>query len=349
MISLFLRKHNNLMSKTRVAINGFGRIGRITARAILTNPELELVAINDIADANTMAHLFKYDSVQGKFDGTIEVDEKSLLINDNIVYLYASKNPEDLPWKDLKIDVVVESTGIFRTHETASKHLKAGAKKVILSAPPKGDGIKQIIVGVNDNTIESADVIISNASCTTNCAAPIVKIFKDNFTIQKAILTTTHAYTSDQSLQDAPHSDLRRARAAAQNIIPTSTGASAALEKVFPDLSGSLTGTALRVPVAAGSITELTFLLKELTSKNQVDELVKIASENEFKGILQYTNEPLVSSDIIGNPHSSVFDSELTTVMGNLVKISSWYDNEVGYSNRLVDLIIKLKNIQNNH
>jgi len=326
------------MEPIKVAINGFGRIGRLTARALLQNPAVKLVAINDLSDAQTMAHLFKYDSLHGKYALPVNVYEKSITVGDQMVYLYNSKDPENLPWADLKVDVVLECTGIFRTKETASKHLKAGAKKVIISAPPKGEGIKQIVLGVNDDSISPQDTLISNASCTTNCAAPLITLMAEHFGIKQGILTTVHAYTSDQRIHDAPHRDLRRARAAAANIIPTTTGASSALEAIFPALKGKLLGSAIRVPVPTGSITELTLVLNQEVTTNKVNALVKEAAATRFKHVLEYTTDPLVSSDIVDNTYSSIFDSGLTVAMGNLVKISSWYDNEMGYSSRLAEL-----------
>ena len=329
------------MSTIRVAINGFGRIGRLTARALLKDSNIKLVAINDISDAQTMSHLFKYDSVQGRFNGEVSYEENALIINDEVIYLYSCKDPANLPWKDLNIDVVIESTGKFRTLEDASKHITAGAKKVMLSAPPKSKGIKQVVLGINDDMITDDDLVVSNASCTTNCAAPVVDVIQKHYKIEKAILSTTHAYTSDQRLHDAPHKDLRRARAAAQNIIPTSTGASVALENIFPSLQGKLSGSALRVPVSSGSITELTFLLAQEVSADEVNLKIKEAAKGKFKGIMEYTEDLIVSSDIIGNTHSSVFDANLTLAMGNLIKVSAWYDNETGYSTRLSDLVVK--------
>ncbi|MBL4651902.1 MAG: type I glyceraldehyde-3-phosphate dehydrogenase [Flavobacteriales bacterium] len=330
------------MSKIRIAINGFGRIGRTTARAILQNEALELVAINDLTDAKTLAHLFKYDSVHGKFKGSVEVGEKLLQINDKPVYLYASKDPESLPWGDLNVDVVIESTGIFRTKETASKHIIAGAKKVIMSAPPQGDAVKSVVVGVNDKTLSGDEKVISNASCTTNCVAPLIKVLDELWGIENGYITTIHSYTSDQRLHDAPHSDLRRARAAAVSIIPTSTGAAEAIVKLFPHLEGKMEGYALRVPVPDGSLTDLTCTLKRSATKEEINAAFKSIAETEMKGILEYTDEPIVSIDIVGNTHSSIFDSQLTVVNGNTVKVVSWYDNEAGYSSRLVDLAAKI-------
>ena len=330
------------MSKVRIAINGFGRIGRTAARAILQNDALELIAVNDLTDVATLAHLFKYDSVHGKFKGNIEVGENLMRINEKPVYLYSSKNPEDLPWNDLKIDVVIESTGIFRTKEAASKHISAGAKKVIISAPPQGEGVKVVVMGVNDKSLTGDETVLSNASCTTNCVAPLVKVLDELWGIENGYITTVHSYTSDQRLHDAPHSDMRRARAAAVSLIPTSTGAAEAIVKLFPHLEGKLNGYAIRVPVPDGSLTDFTCTLKRPVTKEEVNAAFENIAKTEMKGILEYQNEPIVSVDIIGNPHSSIFDSLLTAVNGNTIKIVSWYDNEAGYSSRLADLAAKV-------
>ncbi|MGE0792632.1 MAG: type I glyceraldehyde-3-phosphate dehydrogenase [Candidatus Woesearchaeota archaeon] len=327
----------------KVAINGLGRIGRMVLRAGLHHPGIQFVACNDLTDKETLAHLFKHDSVHGKFYGKVEVTENGLIIDGNSIKIFAEKDPEKLPWKDLKIDVVVESTGFFLTKELANKHIIAGAKKVILSAPAKDKDIKTIVIGVNEHTYDSSkDNIISNASCTTNCLAPVVKVLEDAFGIEKGFMTTTHAYTADQRLVDAPHKDLRRARSAALNIVPTSTGAAKAIGLVIPTLNGKLDGISLRVPVPDGSITDFVCQLKKNTTVEDVNDLMKIASENQLRGILEYSEEELVSTDIVGNPHSSIFDSKLTFVKDNLVKVVSWYDNEWGYSNRVVELISKL-------
>ena len=330
------------MSKVRIAINGFGRIGRTAARAILQNDALELIAVNDLTDVATLAHLFKYDSVHGKFKGNIEVGENLIRINEKPVYLYSSKNPEDLPWNDLKIDVVIESTGMFLTKEAASKHISAGAKKVIISAPPQGEGVKGIVMGVNDKSLTGDETVLSNASCTTNCVAPLVKVLDELWGIENGYITTVHSYTSDQRLHDASHSDMRRARAAAVSLIPTSTGAAEAIVKLFPHLEGKLNGYAIRVPVPDGSLTDFTCTLKRPATKEEINAAFKNIAETEMKGILEYQNEPIVSIDIIDNTHSSIFDSLLTTVNGNTIKIVSWYDNEAGYSSRLADLAVKV-------
>ncbi|UKN02483.1 type I glyceraldehyde-3-phosphate dehydrogenase [Paracrocinitomix mangrovi] len=326
----------------RVAVNGFGRIGRYFTRVAANNPQIELVAINDLADSQTLAHLFKYDSVHRKFQGTVSAESDALIINGKKVQLFAEKAPENLPWKDLNIDVVLESTGIFRTEELASKHLLAGAKKVVLSAPPSGGNIKSVVLGINESILDGSEKIISNASCTTNSAAPLVKVMKELGTIQSAYITTIHSYTSDQKLHDAPHKDLRRARAAAESIVPTTTGAAKAITKIFPDLDGKMGGCGIRVPVPDGSLTDMTFIMdKELTVET-VNKAFLDASKGTLKGILDYVEDPIVSSDIIGNPFSSSFDAQLTSIIGNMVKVVAWYDNEAGYSNRLVELVAKL-------
>jgi glyceraldehyde 3-phosphate dehydrogenase len=327
------------MTKKRVAINGFGRIGRLTFRNLIDNPNIEVVAINDLSTPETLAHLFKYDSVHGKFPGKVEHGENSIEIEGRILYVYACTDPEQLPWNELNIDVVIESTGRFRKYEDASKHLKAGAKKVLLSAPGKSGNIPSVVLGINEGSINESVKIVSNASCTTNCAAPMIRIVQENWGIDKAILTTIHSYTSDQRLHDAPHRDLRRARAAACNIIPTTTGAANALIGLYPELDGKITGSALRVPVPSGSLTELTILLQEEATKDQINDAFLAASNNKFKDILAYTEDPIVSSDIISDRHSCIFDSGLTTVQGKLIKISGWYDNEMGYSSRLSDML----------
>lgn len=327
------------MSKIRVAINGFGRIGRVTARALFNQDKFELVAINDLTDAKTLAHLFKYDSVHRTFDGTVSSDEDSITINGTNIKVYAERDPENIPWGKHNVDVVVESTGFFRTEETAGKHIKAGAKKVIISAPAKGGNVKTIVVGANDDIIEGNEVILSNASCTTNCATPMVKIIDELFGIENGFLTTVHSYTGDQRIHDAPHSDLRRARAAAVSIIPTTTGAASAVTKILPHLKGKLDGNAIRVPVPDGSLTELTLVVKDTPSVEAINKAFEKAANGPLKGILAYNTDPIVSVDIIGNPNSCIFDAELTKVIGNTIKITGWYDNEAGYSNRLVDLI----------
>jgi len=327
---------------TKVAINGFGRIGRLTFRELLKNPEVEVVAINDLTDATTLAHLLKYDSNQGRFDGEVEAVGKSKLkVNGKEINLYAEKDPANLPWSDLQVDVVAECTGIFRDAEGAGKHLNAGAKKVIISAPAKGD-VKTVVIGVNDDTLTDDDKIISNASCTTNCLAPVAMILDREFGIEKGYINTIHAYTADQRLQDAPHSDLRRARAAASSIIPTSTGAAKAVGLVLPQLKGKLDGVATRVPTPTGSMTDLVAVLKKDVSAEEINAAVKKAAENELKGILEYTEDPIVSVDIVGSKYSSIFDAQITSTNGNLVKVVSWYDNEYGYSARTAELVAKV-------
>jgi glyceraldehyde 3-phosphate dehydrogenase len=324
----------------RVAINGFGRIGRQVLRIGINDPNLEFIAVNDITDVKTVAHLFKYDSVYRIFPGSVEFDDKGIIINGKKILVLAEKDPEKLPWKDLNIDVVIESTGLFTSQEGAQKHLNAGARKVLISAPAKG-GVKTIVKGVNENTYDrNYDNIISNASCTTNCLAPVVKVLNDNYDVEKGFMTTIHAYTNDQRILDLPHKDLRRARAAALNTIPTTTGAAEAVTEVIPELKGKLTGIALRVPVPCGSITDFVCLLKKPVTVSDVNRLFKEVSGSHLKGILEYSEEPLVSSDIIGNAHSSVFDAKSTMLIGdNFLKVIAWYDNEWGYSNRVVDIV----------
>jgi len=325
----------------RVAINGFGRIGRLVFRAGMKRKGIEFVAINDLTDAKTLAYLLKYDSVHGILDADIKAKGNSIVVNGKEIKIFSEKEPENLPWKKLKIDVVVESTGIFITKEGAEKHLKAGAKKVLISAPAKGDNpIKTIVIGVNEKDYDrKKDDIISLASCTTNCLAPVVKVLNDNFGIEKGFMTTVHAYTNDQKILDLPHKDLRRARAAAMSIIPTTTGAAKAVTLTIPELKGKLDGMAMRVPVADGSITDFVAVLKKEATAEEINKLFRSASEKSLKGILQYTEEPIVSIDVVGNPHSAIFDAELTKTSGKLVKVVAWYDNEWGYSNRMVDFI----------
>jgi glyceraldehyde 3-phosphate dehydrogenase len=325
----------------KIAINGFGRIGRVFLRNCINSSEIEIVAINDVADIATLSHLLKYDSVHRAFPGEIKTEGDVLIVNNKRIKIISFKNPEELPWKELGVDLVVECTGHFLDMKGANSHLKAGAKKVILSAPPKEEGIKSVVLGVNDAILDKNDVIISNASCTTNCAAPMLKVL-EQFGIEQAYITTVHSYTSDQRLHDAPHKDLRRARAAAMSIIPTSTGAAKAITKIFPHLDGKIGGCGMRVPVADGSLTDITCILKKTPNIADINKAFKIASEGDLKGILQYTEDPIVSVDVIGNAHSVLYDSEFTSVVGHLVKIIGWYDNEWGYSNRLVDLVKKV-------
>lgn len=331
------------MGKIRLAINGFGRIGRVVTRFLEGNDNIELVAVNDLTDAKSLAHLLKYDSIHRGFPGNVCARENAIEINDRIVYVYNTKDPEELPWAELNIDVVIEATGIFRTKDLASKHIKAGAKKVILSAPAKGNDVVTVVLGINEEVLDSNPTVLSNASCTTNCGAPMLKVLNELCDIERGYLTTVHAYTADQRLQDAPHSkDLRRARAAAESIVPTSTGAANALVKIFPTLQGKLVGSAMRVPVPDGSLTELTLKVKNPLPVSEINKRLKQASQNELKGILGYTSDPIVSTDIIGNPHSCIIDSQLTSVNDDLVRIVGWYDNEAGYSNRLIDLVEKI-------
>jgi glyceraldehyde 3-phosphate dehydrogenase len=332
------------MKKINVAINGFGRIGRVFFRIAFENPHINIVDINDITDSKTLAHLLKYDSVHRKFNAEVKHDTNHLYVNGKEIKIFASKDPENLPWKNLDIDIVIESTGLFLDKASAKKHLIAGAKKIILSAPAKDDDIKTIVLGVNDHLLTKEDVIVSNASCTTNCAAPMLKVLKQ-WGIEEAYVTTVHSYTGDQRLHDAPHKDLRRARAAAMSIIPTSTGAAKALGKIFPDLEDKLGGCGMRVPVPDGSLTDITCVLTQYPSVVQINAAFLKAANADLKGILEYTEDPLVSTDVIGNGHSVVFDSDFTSVVGNLVKIIGWYDNEFGYSSRLVDLVLKMGQI----
>jgi glyceraldehyde 3-phosphate dehydrogenase len=325
----------------RVAINGFGRIGRLAFKCLLEKSNVEVVAINDLTDNKTLAHLLKYDSVQGKFNGTVDYTDDHIIVNGKKITATAERDPANLPWKELNVDVVLESTGFFRSPETAGKHIAAGAKKVIISAPASGD-IKTVVLGVNDDTLNGTETILSNASCTTNCLAPMAKVLDDLLGVESGFMTTIHSYTSDQRLLDAPHSDLRRARSAALNIIPTSTGAAKAVGLVLPHLAGKLNGNSLRVPTPTGSATDFVVTLKKETTVEEVNAAFKKASETNLKGILEYSEDPLVSTDIVGNPHSCIFDADTTMVMGKTVKIMGWYDNEAGYSNRIADLIAKV-------
>ncbi len=333
------------MGQIKVAINGFGRIGRLTLRASLNRSDMEIVAVNDLTDSKTLAHLLKYDSVHGKFPGTVEVDGDNLVINGKKVRVYAEKDPANLPWKDHEIDVVVESTGVFRSRDKITKHLDAGAKKVVLTVPSKSadDVDATVVLGVNENDIKPEHKIYSNASCTTNCLAPFAKVLNDKFGIKRGLMNTIHSYTNDQIILDAPHSDLRRARAAAMSIIPTTTGAAKAVGLVIPQLKGKLDGFAMRVPTPDGSVVDLTAELEKETTKEELNAAMKEAAEGPMKGILEFCEDPIVSTDVIGNSHSSVFDSIMTQVMdGKFVKVLSWYDNEYGYSCRVVDLIGKI-------
>ena len=332
---------------TKVAINGFGRIGRAVTRILLQRDgDLDLVAINDLADAKSLAHLFKYDTVMGKWPGTVDVKGDVLTIDGKAIKVLAVRNPAELPWGDMGVDIVVESTGIFRTKESPKggycDHIKAGAKKVVLTVPAKDDIDATVVLGVNDDIITDSTQSISNASCTTNCLAPLCKALNDAFGIEKGLMVTIHGYTNDQNCADMIHSDMRRARAAAMNIIPTTTGAAKAVGKVIPELNGKLDGYALRVPVIDGSCVDLVAELKKEVTADEVNAVIKAAAEGPLKGILEYCDEPIVSSDIIGNPASSVFDSLCTMAMGKTVKVLSWYDNEWGYSTRTVDIMEKI-------
>lgn len=323
---------------TRIAINGFGRIGRQVLRLLIEEKDVQLVAINDLVGPEMLAQLFEFDSLYGRVRAEVKLEDGHLICGDQRIAMFAESNPANLPWKDLGVDVVLECTGRFKDEESAKVHIQAGAKKVLISAPAK-DPIKNIVYGVNDGVVSADDLVLSAASCTTNCLAPMVKVLHENFGIEKGFIATTHAYTGDQRLMDAPHSDMRRARAAALNIIPTSTGAAKAIGKVFPELKGKLDGNALRVPVASGSMTEATFMLNRSTDLEEVLGAFRKASEGELNGILAYSEKPLVSSDILGDTHSCTFDAPLTTVSGNMVRVFGWYDNEVGYSSRMIDLM----------
>jgi glyceraldehyde 3-phosphate dehydrogenase len=322
----------------RVAINGFGRIGRYTAKLILEKAEFNLVAINDLADTTAIAHLLKYDSIHGKVARKIGLESNILSYGDREIQLFGISDPTLLPWEELNIDLVIECTGRFTDRSGAEKHLQAGAKKVIISAPSLDETIKMIVLGVNHTILTGAERIVSNASCTTNCLAPMVHILEENFGIIKGFASTVHSYTNDQNLHDAPHRDLRRARAAAYSIIPTTTNAGKALDIVIPGLAGKIEASAMRVPVPDGSLTDLIVELKQTVSAEQVNEVFFQASLGEFKGLLEVENDPIVSMDIIGNPHSCIIDAALTSSKGNLLKLVGWYDNEAGYANRLVDL-----------
>ncbi len=322
----------------KVGINGFGRIGRLVLRAGIKDKNIEFVAINDLTDAKTLAYLFKHDSVHGMYKGDVSVDGDNLVVDGKKIKITSQKDPSQLPWGAMGVDVVVESTGRFTKKEDAEMHIKAGAKKVIISAPGKGD-LPSIVYGVNSDKAKGVNVM-DNASCTTNCLAPVVHVLETEFGIEKGLMTTVHGYTNDQVILDFPHKDLRRARAAAVNIIPTTTGAAAATGKVIPAIKGKLDGMAIRVPVPDGSLVDLVAVLKKDVTKEQINAAMKKHAEGDLKGVLEYTEEPIVSTDIIGNPHSSIFDAKATMVVGgNLVKVLSWYDNEWGYSNRVVDII----------
>ena len=330
----------------KVAINGFGRIGRLVFKVIQNDPSIEVVAINDLTDAATLAHLLKYDSVHGVYPVSVKSEGEYLVAGDRKAKVLAEKDPANLPWGEMNVDVVVESTGVFRKKAQIENHLNAGAKKVVLTVPAKDAIDNTVVMGVNDDTLKASDKIVSNASCTTNCLAPVAKVLHEEFGIKRGLMTTIHGYTNDQRILDLPHSDLRRARAAAVSIIPTTTGAARAVGKVIPDLNGKLDGMAMRVPVVDGSIVDLVAELNKTVSVEDINNAMKKAAGGSLKGILQYCEDPIVSVDVIDNPYSSIFDSLATTVMdGNFVKVLSWYDNEWGYSNRTVDLVKKMANL----
>ena len=330
------------MNKTKIAINGFGRIGRNLFRLLLNHPTIEVVAINDIADNRTMAHLLKYDSIHGVLPCAVSFDNTSIIVDGKSYSFFHEKEISNLNWKD--IDFVVECTGKFTSLEEINKHILAGAKKVILSAPSEVPEIKTVVLGVNENILDGTETIVSNASCTTNNAAPMIKVINELCGIEQAYITTVHSYTTDQSLHDQPHKDLRRARGASQSIVPTTTGAAKALTKIFPEMEGKIGGSGIRVPVPDGSLTDITCYVKKQVSIEQINRAFKIASETNLKGIVAYTEDPIVSVDIIGNSNSCLFDAQLTSVIGKMVKVVGWYDNEIGYSSRIIDLILLMEN-----
>ncbi len=326
--------------KITVGINGFGRIGRTIFRLLMNHPAIEVVAVNDLAESKTLAHLLKYDSIHGVLKDTVTATKNSICINNKTIRFSSIKEIENLSWKD--VDFVIECTGKHKTQKLLKYHIKNGAKKVILSVPPQDDGIKMVVLGVNQSILSGNETIVSNASCTTNSAAPMVKVIRDLCGIEQAYITTIHSYTTDQSLHDQPHRDLRRARAAGQSIVPTTTGAAKALTKIFPDLASVIGGCGIRVPVPDGSLTDITFNVKKEVSIEEINNAFKEAAKNDLKGILEYTQDPIVSIDVVGNTHSCIFDSQMTSVIGKMVKIIGWYDNEIGYSSRIIDLIIHL-------
>ncbi|NOX36197.1 MAG: type I glyceraldehyde-3-phosphate dehydrogenase [Calditrichaeota bacterium] len=330
----------------KVAINGFGRIGRLVFKAMQNDPEIDVVAINDLTDAVTLAHLLKYDSVHGRYPVPVKAEGDYLIAGDRKIRIYAEKDPAKLPWSDLGVDIVIESTGVFRSRAQLNLHLQAGAKKVVLTAPAKDELDNTVVMGVNDDTLKPDHLLVSNASCTTNCLAPVAKVLHQKFGIRRGWMTTIHAYTNDQRLLDLPHKDLRRARAAALNIVPTTTGAAKAVGLVIPELKGKLDGIAVRVPVSDGSMVDLVAELDTSVTAEEINAAMKAAAEGELKGYLEYSEDPLVSTDIIGNPASSIFDAQSTKIIdGNFVKVISWYDNEWGYSNRTVDLLKKMMSL----
>jgi len=323
-----------------VGVNGFGRIGRYFTKMALLDPMIEVAVVNDLASIETLAHLLKYDSIHGRLGLKFVIEGNSLIFDNGKKILFTNqRNPELIPWGANGVDIVIEATGIFRTREKAELHLKAGAKKVIISAPADDSDIKTIVVGVNESILDGTETVVSNASCTTNNIAPLFQVMKSICEIENAFITTVHSYTTDQSLHDAPHEDLRRARAAAQSIVPTSTGAAKAITKIFPEYVGKIGGGAVRVPVPDGSLSDITMVVKESISETQINDAMKRAAEDELKGILEYTEDPIVSVDVLGNPNSCVYDAGLTSIIGKMVKIVGWYDNEAGYSNRLLDLV----------
>lgn len=325
--------------KTRIAINGFGRIGRNLFRLLLNHPTIEVVAINDIADNRTMSHLIKYDSIHGVLPYECSFDENNIIVNGKPYLFFHEKSISNLNWETANVDIVVEATGKFKTFDEINAHILAGAKKVILSAPAEVEGIKTIVLGVNEHILDGSETIVSNASCTTNNAAPMIKVISELCGIEQAYITTVHSYTTDQSLHDQPHKDLRRARGASQSIVPTTTGAAKALTKIFPEFEGKIGGSGIRVPVPDGSLTDITCYVKREVTIEEINTRFKQVAENELKGILAYTEDPIVSVDIIGNPNSCLFDAQLTSVIDKMVKVVGWYDNEIGYSSRIIDLI----------
>ncbi len=326
----------------KIAINGFGRIGRLTLRNLIKRKDVEIVAINDLTDTPTLAHLFEFDSSHGRFDGTVDYEGDNLIIDGHKFPAFSIRNPEELPWADLEVDVVLECTGIFRKREQTQMHITAGAKKVLLSAPARSEGVPTIVMGVNDDIIKETDWLVSNASCTTNCLAPLVKIIDENWGIKHGFMSTVHAYTANQRIQDAPHKDLRRARAAALNMLPTTTGAAKALALVLPEIKGKISASSIRVPIPTGSLVELICALEKDTDVESVNAAFLDAANNSMKGILEYTEKPIVSSDIVSNTHSCIFDAPLTTMHQGMLKVTAWYDNEAGYSARLAQMAMML-------
>lgn len=330
------------MQKIRIGLNGFGRIGRVFTRIALNNPAIKLVAINDIAPIEAMAHLLRYDSTHGKLANKVEVEKNKLIIDGNPIKIFCEQFPEKINWQNENVDIVIECTGKFKTAKTAKMHINGGAKRVIISAPPDDLDTKTIVLGINDEILFDSDLVVSNASCTTNSAAPLVKVLDENFKIISAYITTVHSFTTDQRLQDSYHKDFRRARGATTSIVPTTTGAAKALTKIFPHLNGAIGGCGIRVPVPDGSLTDLSCIVEKETNINEINSVFKRAAQHELKGILEYTSDPIVSIDIVGNPHSCIFDSGLTSSIGKMVKVVGWYDNEYGYCSRLVDLALNI-------